>query len=45
MNSIALKARKESSDKETSSSDSDDEEYAMPVKDFKKTLEDVMVGN
>ena len=34
--SIASKAWKESSDEETSSSDSDDEEYAMAVKDFKK---------
>ncbi|GJX96379.1 alpha/beta hydrolases superfamily protein, partial [Tanacetum coccineum] len=34
--SIALKAKKESSDKECSTSDSEDEEYAMAVKDFKK---------
>lgn len=34
--SIALKARKELSDDEVSSSESDDEEYALAVKDFKK---------
>ncbi|GKE81251.1 hypothetical protein Tco_1551251 [Tanacetum coccineum] len=34
--SLALKAKKESSDEECSSSDSEDEEYAMAVKDFKK---------
>ncbi|GJW42159.1 hypothetical protein Tco_0070958 [Tanacetum coccineum] len=34
--SIALKAKKESSDDETSTSGSDDEEYAMAVKNFKK---------
>ena len=34
--SIALKARKESSDEECSSSESEDEEYAMAVRDFKK---------
>ncbi|GJT21566.1 zf-CCHC domain-containing protein [Tanacetum coccineum] len=34
--SIALKAKKESSDDETSTSESDDEEYAMAVKNFKK---------
>ncbi|GKB49018.1 hypothetical protein Tco_0899771 [Tanacetum coccineum] len=34
--SLALKAKKESSDKETSSSGSEDEEYAMAVRDFKK---------
>nr|GEU33156.1 UBN2 domain-containing protein [Tanacetum cinerariifolium] len=33
--SIALKARKESSD-DSSTSDSEDEEYAMAVRDFKK---------
>ncbi|GJZ60202.1 hypothetical protein Tco_0616018 [Tanacetum coccineum] len=31
-----LKAKKESSDEESSISDSEDEEYAMTVKDFKK---------
>ncbi|GJS95143.1 zf-CCHC domain-containing protein [Tanacetum coccineum] len=36
INSIALKAKKESSDDETSTSESDDEEYAMAVRDFKK---------
>ncbi|GJQ92556.1 zf-CCHC domain-containing protein [Tanacetum coccineum] len=34
--SIALKARKESSDDDSSTSDSEDEEYAMAVRDFKK---------
>ncbi|GJU06311.1 hypothetical protein Tco_1122741 [Tanacetum coccineum] len=34
--SIALKARKESSDDNSSTSDSEDEEYAMTVRDFKK---------
>ncbi|GJX44545.1 retrovirus-related pol polyprotein from transposon TNT 1-94 [Tanacetum coccineum] len=34
--SIALKAKKESSDKECSTSGSKDEEYAMAVRDFKK---------
>ncbi|GJT60031.1 hypothetical protein Tco_1003564, partial [Tanacetum coccineum] len=34
--SIALKARKESSDDNSSTSDSEDEEYAMAVRDFKK---------
>ncbi|GJT70436.1 zf-CCHC domain-containing protein [Tanacetum coccineum] len=34
--SITLKAKKESSDDETSTSRSDDEEYAMAVKNFKK---------
>ncbi|GJW69491.1 hypothetical protein Tco_0123915 [Tanacetum coccineum] len=34
--SIALKAKKESSDKECLTSDSKDEEYAIAVKDFKK---------
>ncbi|GJZ15230.1 putative ribonuclease H-like domain-containing protein [Tanacetum coccineum] len=34
--SIALKAKKESSDDETSTSGSDDEEYAMAVKNFKR---------
>ncbi|GJY85845.1 zf-CCHC domain-containing protein [Tanacetum coccineum] len=34
--SIALKANKESSDDETSTSRSDDEEYAMTVRNFKK---------
>nr|GEV31418.1 serine/threonine protein kinase SRPK1 [Tanacetum cinerariifolium] len=34
--SIALKAKKESSDGECSTSESKDEEYAMAVKDFKK---------
>ncbi|GJT70186.1 zf-CCHC domain-containing protein [Tanacetum coccineum] len=34
--SIALKARKEYSDDDSSTSDSEDEEYSMAVKDFKK---------
>nr|GEX08913.1 zf-CCHC domain-containing protein/UBN2 domain-containing protein [Tanacetum cinerariifolium] len=34
--SLALKAKKESSDKDSSTSDSKDEEYAMAVKEFKK---------
>nr|GEV89772.1 alpha/beta hydrolases superfamily protein [Tanacetum cinerariifolium] len=34
--SIALKAKTESSDEECSTSDSEDEEYAMAVRDFKK---------
>ncbi|GKB46928.1 zf-CCHC domain-containing protein [Tanacetum coccineum] len=34
--SITLKARKESSDDDSPTSDSEDEEYAMAVKDFKK---------
>ncbi|GJW63100.1 hypothetical protein Tco_0114984 [Tanacetum coccineum] len=34
--SIALKARKESSDDDSSTFDSEDEEYAMAVRDFKK---------
>ncbi|GJR40196.1 hypothetical protein Tco_1215880, partial [Tanacetum coccineum] len=34
--SIALKAKKESSDDETLTSGSDDEEYAMAVRNFKK---------
>ncbi|GKA84796.1 hypothetical protein Tco_0806450 [Tanacetum coccineum] len=34
--SIALKAKKESSDEETSTSGSEDEECAMTVRDFKK---------
>nr|GEZ30519.1 copia protein [Tanacetum cinerariifolium] len=34
--SIALKVKKESSDEECSTSDSEDEEYAMAVRDFKK---------
>ncbi|GKB25229.1 zf-CCHC domain-containing protein [Tanacetum coccineum] len=34
--SPALKAKKESSDEDSSTSDSEDEEYAMSVRDFKK---------
>ncbi|GJZ70814.1 zf-CCHC domain-containing protein [Tanacetum coccineum] len=36
--SISLKAKKESSDDETSTSESKDEEYAMAVRDFKKVF-------
>ncbi|GJU25592.1 zf-CCHC domain-containing protein [Tanacetum coccineum] len=36
MPSLALKAKKESSDEDSSTSDSEDEEYAMAVKEFKK---------
>ncbi|GJT46447.1 hypothetical protein Tco_0955162 [Tanacetum coccineum] len=38
--SIALKAKKESSDDETSTSESDDEEYVMAVRNFKSSLEE-----
>nr|GEX58156.1 UBN2 domain-containing protein [Tanacetum cinerariifolium] len=38
--STVLKARKESSDDDSSASDSEDEEYAMAVRDFKKFLKD-----
>ncbi|GKG26592.1 hypothetical protein Tco_0402295 [Tanacetum coccineum] len=34
--SIALKARKESSDNDSSTSDGEDKEYAMAVRNFKK---------
>ncbi|GKC16998.1 zf-CCHC domain-containing protein [Tanacetum coccineum] len=34
--SLALKAKKESSDEECSNSESEDEEYVMAVRDFKK---------
>ncbi|GJS67223.1 zf-CCHC domain-containing protein [Tanacetum coccineum] len=34
--SLALKAKKESSDEDSSTSDSEDKEYTMAVKDFKK---------
>ncbi|GKB96475.1 hypothetical protein Tco_0982612 [Tanacetum coccineum] len=37
--SLALKAKKESSDEECSTSDSEDEEYAMAMRDFKKFFE------
>nr|GEX27129.1 UBN2 domain-containing protein [Tanacetum cinerariifolium] len=45
--SIALKSKKESSDDETSTSESDDEEYAMAVRNFKKFLEErvTLLGN
>ncbi|GKD84206.1 hypothetical protein Tco_1351045 [Tanacetum coccineum] len=38
--SIALKAKKESSDEDISTSDSEDEEYAMAVRDLKKLFKD-----
>nr|GEU35910.1 zf-CCHC domain-containing protein/UBN2 domain-containing protein [Tanacetum cinerariifolium] len=38
--SIAMKAKKESSDDETLTSGSDDEEYAMAVRNFKSSLEE-----
>ncbi|GJX64752.1 hypothetical protein Tco_0299095 [Tanacetum coccineum] len=38
--SLALKAKKESSDEDSSTSDSKDEEYAMAVRDFKKFSKD-----
>ncbi|GJR93219.1 hypothetical protein Tco_0265393 [Tanacetum coccineum] len=34
--SLALKAKKESSDEDSSTFDSEDEEYAMAIKEFKK---------
>nr|GEX36607.1 retrovirus-related Pol polyprotein from transposon TNT 1-94 [Tanacetum cinerariifolium] len=37
--SIALKEKKESRDEESSNSDSEDEEYAMAVKEFKKNFQ------
>ncbi|GKF17679.1 hypothetical protein Tco_0062597, partial [Tanacetum coccineum] len=36
MRSLTLKAKKESSDEECSTSESEDEEYTMTVRDFKK---------
>nr|GEV37248.1 RNA-directed DNA polymerase, eukaryota, reverse transcriptase zinc-binding domain protein [Tanacetum cinerariifolium] len=36
--SLALKAKKEPSDEDSSTSDSEDEEYAMAVRDFKKVF-------
>nr|GFD16726.1 transposase, Ptta/En/Spm, transposase, Tnp1/En/Spm-like protein [Tanacetum cinerariifolium] len=36
MKSLALKAKKESSDEDCSTSNSEEEEYAMAVRDFKK---------
>ncbi|GKF89515.1 hypothetical protein Tco_0263478, partial [Tanacetum coccineum] len=38
--SLALKAKKESSDEECSTSDSEEEDYAMAVRDFKKLLQE-----
>ncbi|GJS46573.1 hypothetical protein Tco_0596694 [Tanacetum coccineum] len=38
--SIALKAKKESSDEDILTSDSEDEEYAMAVRDLKKLFKD-----
>ncbi|GJZ53088.1 hypothetical protein Tco_0607973 [Tanacetum coccineum] len=45
VNSIALKVNKESSDDETSTSGSDDEEYAMAIRNFKKFLEERPLRN
>nr|GEV63117.1 zf-CCHC domain-containing protein/UBN2 domain-containing protein [Tanacetum cinerariifolium] len=39
-NFVALKAKKESSDEECSNSESEDKEYAMVVRDFKKRCND-----
>ncbi|GJW88769.1 hypothetical protein Tco_0164109 [Tanacetum coccineum] len=41
--SLALKAKKESSDEECLTSRSEDEEYAMPVRDFKKFFKRIEV--
>nr|GFA56282.1 UBN2 domain-containing protein [Tanacetum cinerariifolium] len=38
--SLALKAKKECSDEKCSTSESEDEEYAMAVKDFNKFLKE-----
>ncbi|GJZ86760.1 hypothetical protein Tco_0658370 [Tanacetum coccineum] len=38
--SLALKAKKESSDEDSLASDSEDEEYAMAVRDFRKFFKD-----
>ncbi|GJX15653.1 hypothetical protein Tco_0216485 [Tanacetum coccineum] len=38
--SLALKAKKESSDEDSSTSDSEDKEYAMAMRDFKKFSKD-----
>nr|GEV63644.1 hypothetical protein [Tanacetum cinerariifolium] len=43
--SLALKAKKESSDKESLSSRSKDEEYVMAVRDFKKLLQKKRYGD
>ncbi|GJV84997.1 retrovirus-related pol polyprotein from transposon TNT 1-94 [Tanacetum coccineum] len=46
--SLALKAKKESSDEECSTSESEDEEYAMAVRDFKKLFkrkENLRIGD
>nr|GEV20732.1 alpha/beta hydrolases superfamily protein [Tanacetum cinerariifolium] len=43
--SIALKFNKESSDDETSTSGSDDEEYAMAIRNYKKFLEERPLRN
>ncbi|GJV16707.1 copia protein [Tanacetum coccineum] len=47
VNSIALKAKKESSDDETSTFESNDEEYAMAVRNVKSSLEEKvnLLGN
>ena len=41
--SLSLKEKKESSDEEISSSDSEDEEYVMAVRDFKNFIEEYAV--
>ncbi|GJV75574.1 hypothetical protein Tco_1507158 [Tanacetum coccineum] len=43
--SIVLKAKKESSDDETSTSGSDEEEYAMAIRNFKKFLPESVIGS
>ncbi|GJS65408.1 hypothetical protein Tco_0679972 [Tanacetum coccineum] len=43
--SLALKAKKESSDEECSTSGSEDEEYAMAVRDFKKFFKRRVIEN
>ncbi|GJV69336.1 retrovirus-related pol polyprotein from transposon TNT 1-94 [Tanacetum coccineum] len=43
--SLALKAKKESSDEECSTSESEDEEYAMAVREFKKLFKRRVIEN
>ncbi|GKG38639.1 hypothetical protein Tco_0460351, partial [Tanacetum coccineum] len=43
--SLVLKAKKESSDEECSTSGSEDEEYAMAVRDFKKLFKRRVKGS
>ncbi|GJY44495.1 hypothetical protein Tco_0432708, partial [Tanacetum coccineum] len=42
--SIALKGRKESSDEDSSTSDNEDEEYAMAVRNFKKFSKTIKIS-